>query len=401
MWALSDNPATEGNLTWIKEYPAPPGNLTEMMATYPIDPVTNEWTMTYQETGQRLAYSLANGNLVWGPSDATASDGFQYYSSREGWTLNGQLYVSGYGGTVYDYSMLNGTIMWTYGNGGEGNSTFAGGNSPWGHYPIHIAALANGIIYAVGGEHSPNTPMYRGYTIRALNATTGQELWILPDYGASGLGTSIALLAIADGVLVFANAYDGQLYAVDKGPTQTTVSIQNNVIPHGTPVLIQGAIADISAGTKQKAQAADFPNGVPVASDASMADLMSFVYQQHPLPTNFTCVPVTIAVLDSNGNFRNIGTAITTASGTYSLLWTPDIPGNYTVTATFQGNNGYYGSYSQTYFDVMQAPAATATPTAAPASAADMYFVPAIAGLFVLIIVVAIVLALLMLRKRP
>jgi hypothetical protein len=117
-----------------------------MMATYPIDPVTNEWTMTYQETGQRLAYSLANGNLVWGPSDATASDGFQYYSSREGWTLNGQLYVSGYGGTVYDYSMLNGTIMWTYGNGGEGNNTFAGGNSPWGHYPIHIAALANGII---------------------------------------------------------------------------------------------------------------------------------------------------------------------------------------------------------------------------------------------------------------
>jgi hypothetical protein len=128
---------------------------------------------------------------------------------------------------------------------------------------------------------------------------------------------------------------------------------------------------------------------------------MSFVYQQQPLPTNFTGVPVTIAVLDSNGNFRNIGTAITTASGTYSLLWTPDIPGNYTVTATFQGNNGYYGSYSQTYFDVMQAPAATAAPTVAPASAADMYFVPAIAGLFVLIIVVAIVLALLMLRKRP
>ena len=56
-------------------------------------------------------------------------------------------------------------------------------------------------------------------------------------------------------------------------------------------------MTDISAGTTQDQQAADFPNGVPVASDASMKDWMGYVYQQKPLPTNFTGVPVTIDVL--------------------------------------------------------------------------------------------------------
>ena len=46
-------------------------------------------------------------------------------------------------------------------------------------------------------------------------------------------------------------------------------------------------------------------------------------------------------------------------------------------------------------------PTATAAPTPIPASVADTYFIPAIAGLFVLIIIVLIVVVLLMLRKKP
>jgi hypothetical protein len=400
MWALSDKPNTQGNLSWIQRYAAPAGNITEMLCTQPIDPVTNEWTMQTLETGQRYAYSLATGNLVWGPSPFPLT-GFQYYSDREGFPAYGNLYVSGYGGIVYCYSMLDGTLLWTYGNGGKGNSTNTGANTPWGNYPTHVAAIADGIVYTMAGEHSPNTPLYRGYVARALNAFTGEELWTLPDWSASGLGTSIAPVAIADGYLVFANAYDGQIYCVGQGPSDTTVSIQNNVIPQGNTVLIQGTVMDVSAGTKQNTQAADFPNGVPVASDASMSAWMSHVYQQQPIPTSFTGVPVTIDVLDSNGNYRTIGTATTTASGTYSIAWTPDIAGNYTVIATFHGNNGYYGSYSQTAFYVMNAPAATTAPTATPTSVADTYFVPAIAGLFVLIIIVLALVILLMLRKRP
>ena len=128
---------------------------------------------------------------------------------------------------------------------------------------------------------------------------------------------------------------------------------------------------------------------------------MSYVYQQQSFPTNFTGVPVQISVLDSNGNYRSIGATTTDASGTYSLSWTPNISGNYTVVASFAGTKGYWPSSAETYFNVMKEPTSTSAPTATPTSVADMYFVPAIAGLFVLIIIVLAVVVLLMLRKRP
>ena len=89
-----------------------------------------------------------------------------------------------------------------------------------------------------------------------------------------------------------------------------------------------------------------------------------------------------------------LGTTTSDANGTYSLTWTPPaVPGNYTVIATFAGSGAYYGSYAETNVYVGSAPA-TPAPTATPAvSVATTYFVPAIVGLFVLIIVVAIVLA--------
>ena len=80
--------------------------------------------------------------------------------------------------------------------------------------------------------------------------------------------------------------------------------------------------------------------------------------------------------------------------GTFSLTWMPDIAGDYTVYASFAGSNSYWPSHAMTTF-VVDAAAATPTPTAAPAeSVADMYFVPAIAGLFVAIIVVGLLIML-------
>jgi hypothetical protein len=91
---------------------------------------------------------------------------------------------------------------------------------------------------------------------------------------------------------------------------------------------------------------------------------------------------------------------MTDSSGAFNFQYKPDIDGKYTVIATFHGTNGYWPSYSETAFAVDPAhptEAPTATPTQ---SAADLYFVPAIAGLFVAIIVVGALLALLLLRKR-
>jgi hypothetical protein len=127
---------------------------------------------------------------------------------------------------------------------------------------------------------------------------------------------------------------------------------------------------------------------------------MEYVYQQQNKPANATGVPVNIAVIDANGNYRNIGNAVSDASGSYSLQWTPDISGKYTVVATFAGTSAYYGSSAETSFAVDNA---AATPTPQPAqtpSLIEQYFLPAIGAVIIAIIAVGAVL-LLALRKRP
>jgi hypothetical protein len=205
---------------------------------------------------------------------------------------------------------------------------------------------------------------------------------------------------IADGYTTFFNGYDGQIYTLGRGPSAITVTAPNAGLASGQNVVIRGTVTDISAGTQQTQQKADFPNGVPVSSDASMKDWMGYVYQQQPLPTNFTGVPVTIFVTDSNGNCYPIGTATTDSSGMYSLSWKPTITGNFTVTATFAGTAGYWPSSAETSFVVDPAAAATAAPTSAPASMVDQYFVPAVIGIILAIILVGVAIILLQ-RRHP
>jgi hypothetical protein len=86
-------------------------------------------------------------------------------------------------------------------------------------------------------------------------------------------------------------------------------------------------------------------------------------------------------------------------SGYYSFSWTPDITGKYTVIANFAGSGAYYGSYAETSFAV-DAAAATPTPQPTqPPSTADLYFLPAIIGVIIAILVVGAVLALLVTKK--
>jgi hypothetical protein len=104
-----------------------------------------------------------------------------------------------------------------------------------------------------------------------------------------------------------------------------------------------------------------FPNGVAAVSDESMSAWMLYVYKQFEQPTA-TGVPVTISVVDANGNYRTIGTATSDATGQFSFSWQPDIAGLYTVIATFDGSNAYYSSYAETSFSADEA-AATPAPT--------------------------------------
>jgi hypothetical protein len=244
-----------------------------------------------------------------------------------------------------------------------------------------------------GHEYAP--PLFLGAQQLALNTTTGKLIWSIDAFDVD------ANPELAYGIMTTLNAYDNQIYAYGQGPSKTTVNAPDVGVTTFTPITISGTVADISAGSQQQAVAANFPNGLPCVSDASMSQFMEAVYMQQPMPNNVTGVPVTISVLDSNGNFRPIGTATTNANGFYSLKWTPDIAGNFTVTATFPGTNGYYGSTANAAF--YASPVATAAPTATPTSglASNSTLEYGIVAIIIVIIIIGAVLALLVTRKHP
>jgi hypothetical protein len=291
--------------------------------------------------------------------------------------------------------MKTGNLLWTYGNGGPGNSTNSGFEVP-GPYPTFVNAIGNDVVYLVTSEHTIQLPIYRGALMRAVNATTGKEIFTLSNINNEFATSSFA---IADGFVATFNGYDNQIYSVGRGPSATTVSAPDVSVAFGTPVVIKGSVIDKSAGTRQSEQEARFPNGVPVSSDASMGDWMGYVYQQQVMPANFKGVDVIFTVLDANGNYRQIGSTTTDTNGKFNYVWKPDIPGKYTVYASFAGTNGYWPSYSNDAFDVMEQIPATAQPSPIPQSIADQYFVPAVAGVIAAIIIVG-VLVVLVPRKR-
>jgi len=126
---------------------------------------------------------------------------------------------------------------------------------------------------------------------------------------------------------------------------------------------------------------------------------MAYVYMQQPKPTNATGVPVAISVVDANGNYRTIGTTTSTTEGFYSFTWTPDIAGTYFVYASYCGSESYWPSEAVTSFTVAEAEA-TPSPVATQApSAADLYFIPAVAIIAVLVVIVLVLQALAIMKK--
>jgi hypothetical protein len=399
--AISLKPNTLGQVLWTQSYPQVPNNVTRYLTCW--DPTNGVFIFEDKETFAHWGYSLATGAYLWGPvyPPTTVSDAWNYQNLAAANIYDGNLYETGYSGLLYCWNDLTGALEWTFGNGGEGNSTYAYQSGlPYSNIPMFLGTFADGMVYVTNSEHSPNSPLYQGYLLHCINATTGTQLWAMPDFGNPANGASGAIMPVASGYLVTDNAYDQQLYCYGQGPSQTTVTAPDVGVTTATPITIRGTVTDISAGSQQEAVAANFPSGLPAVSDASMSQWMEFVYMQKPMPTNVTGVPVSIDVVDSNGNFRNIGTATTTSSGTFSFTWTPDIPGDYQVIATFAGTNSYYPSSMQTAFTVMQA-----APTASPYPVVNLpptetYF--AISTVAIIIaIAIGFAITILMLRKRP
>jgi hypothetical protein len=335
-------------------------------------------------------YSAYTGEKIWGPVSLPDHNPFDALGATPVFA-NDTMYLWFYGGDIYAVNVLNGNINWHY-------ITPSGGlDCPYSNEPLFTmgsGSVAGGLLF-VGEGHEYSPPLFHGAQQLAINITNGQLVWSIDAFDV----TSVP--AVSDGVMTTLNAYDNQIYAYGKGPSAITVTAPSVGVTTSTPITISGTVTDISAGTKQEAQAANFPYGVPAVSDDSQTGWMEYVYMQQPCPSNVTGVPVTLSVLDSNGNYRQIGTTTSDGSGTFAYTWKPDIPGDFTVVANFAGSESYYPSNAEAHFTA-SAPAPTAAPTAAPVSlASTQSYIIGIGIAIIVVIIIGFALLYLALRKRP
>jgi outer membrane protein assembly factor BamB len=344
-----------------------------------------------QETTEWYGFNARTGQQIWGPTEPY-EDSFGMYSAsfRGAGAPNpqvayGKIFSAGYDGVVHAIDIKTGKTIWEFYSGATLDTVY-------GHYPFYGAVtIADGVVFATTNEHTPNDPLWRGGKIFAINATNGQQIWNLSSWATGAV--------VADGCLLELNTYDGELYNIGKGTSAMTLEAPMTSTTLGNSVVIRGTVSDTSPGTTQDELAKRFSHGVPAVADQSMTDWMEYLYMQQAKPTDAVGVPVTLSVVDANGNYREIGTT-TTSEGFFTFSWKPDIEGSYTVYASFGGSESYWPSHAITSFVVDPAAATpTAQPTQAP-SMADLYFVPAIAGLFVFVAIIGAV-TILVLRKRP
>jgi len=376
-----------GKLLWIKDYPAPEGYLTLRLGTsgfepFPIDPVNRVFMVSDDEEFQWRGFDLDTGELIWGPTNFVFDNDFQYYGSvmarpQMGYVTDERLYVQSYAGEIFCLDTADGSLLWEY------NKTYAGYENIWGNYPTFIGAIADGKIYTYNHEHSPNYPLYKGNSIRCIDAATGEEIWKLLGWAES--------LTEAEGFLVYNNYYDNQIYVVGKGPSATTVTASPKVVAEGNNILIEGMVTDLSAGTNQEEQAKRFPNGVPAVSDASMGEWMEYVYMQKPMPMDVTGVEVTLDAVDPNGNFVHIGRVTSDGYGMFKKMWTPENEGEYTIIATFEGSDSYWASYAETAIGVDPAPSPAGPIEPEPTEPSEAPFISTEVAIIAAVVVVAVI----------
>ncbi len=252
-----------GTVMWTKTYNPVAGNVTMLQSAVDFD--TGVFVIQLMETLNWQGYSLKDGSLLWTTQPQSV---WNYYFDPGqpvlGTIAYGKFYNAGFGGVTYCYDDLTGELLWTYGNGGEGNSTNGGLQIFYGVYPTMIQAIANGVVYVATDEHTMPNPFYKGATARAINATTGEEIWQLSEYPSEWGFSEAYSWATADGFSVFINGLDNRVYSIGRGPSAMSVSAQ----AFDSSIVIRGTVTDISAGTQQDEQSARFPSSVPVASDA-------------------------------------------------------------------------------------------------------------------------------------
>jgi outer membrane protein assembly factor BamB len=387
-WAISTKKGSEGQLIFNKTWTVPQEFANANWVWCDISFDDGIFIISCKESLRFYGFSLDTGAYLW---QTEPESYLQYYDKWYGPAYGyGKFYSERMSGQINCYDIKTGVKLWNY------NVTDKYAEILWSqNFPTEFHFLADGKIYLSYAEHSPNLNA-RGAPMVCLNATTGEEIWTLSWFNCWWGG----VVVIGDSIMAGLNAgYDNRIYAIGKGPSATTVEAPMTAITAGDSVVIQGTVTDISPGTEKYALRARFPHGVSAVADENMTAWMEYVYMQYPYPANVIGVEVTLDAIDSNGNFVHLGTATSDTSGTFSYAWTtPDIPGKYTIIATFAGSKSYVASYAETAAVVTEAPPATPTPTpAAPLPPYEMYTI----GAAIAIIIAVAIATILILRKRP
>ncbi len=354
---VSLKPGSIGTILLNQYYPPAPGNVTrKIIAT---DTTLGVFVTEDKETLDLNCFSLADGSLLWtAPRPLTDFDTLRTTSV----TAWGKLFCAGYNGILYAYDLTDGSLLYSYGNGGAGNSTRDYGTA-YGWFPIFLDVVADGKVILATTEHSPNSPWYKNSLYRCIDANTGKELWTIMGWGTGMYAGGYDL--IADGTFVFANMYDMQIYAIGKGPSAITVDAPMAAVTQGSGIVIRGRVTDISSGTEQDVVAKRFPNGVPAVSDDSQAGWMEYIYMQKPKPANVTGVTVQLTITAPDGTTYGAA-AVSDDLGSFATSWTPPTTGLYKIVAAFQGSESYWPSSADTSFYASAAPAPYVQPTETP-----------------------------------
>jgi hypothetical protein len=115
-----------------------------------------------------------------------------------------------------------------------------------------------------------------------------------------------------------------------------------------------------------------------------------------------TGVLVSLDTVDPNGNSIHIADVTTDGySGTFGYPWQPDISGQYTVTATFMGDDAYSSSFATKYVSISETNQSTSpTPSQISFDTVNNTIITGLVALGIAIILSIAIVGVLLLRKR-
>jgi len=353
-WALSLKPGQEGTLLFNKTW-TPPAEWEAGRHVIHYGGATDNgedgvFALYSKELTRFYGFSFDNGEFLWETESESYLDAYGWGRMEHEWLFAyDKLYSTGVGGIVYCYDAKTGKTLWTY-PVDDPYQEYLFTNNWW----QRILFITDGKVYAGHAEHSPIDPRPRGGPFICLDAETGDPIWRADGlfrqthWGGRGI--------IGDSIIATMDTYDQRIYAIGKGPSETTVTAPGTGIPLGSSVMIRGMVTDESPGTKEYALTARFPNGVPAIADEDMSEWMKYVYKQFPAPMYATGVSVHLEAFGADGSYIDIGRVTSDGYGMYKMMWTPEAEGEYTIAATFEGSKSYWASYAETSIGVGPAP---------------------------------------------